>query len=483
VSKRNEKGEISLFDPTTLLGRLPDQQKYPKTTVTNKKPVVKNTTSSGGSLSVTGSGKPITFRGFTGISTDSFGTSILSGKTGIETANVINSANLWKAEHNKDTNIDLLIQGTQTERNKQDYVDKVIEKTEKISFLATESNEKKENKVTSTGLSIEPTKKPMTSVMNNISTTNNISFIPNTNKNTNTIITNNNISFTNTNNLGISSNNGDLISFDDKNKLDSNKNISSGVVSNNSCNDIFVGVSEVLKQIGGISTGIVTGSSNLNNTMSNNEGNNTKKITIQTKKPVIAEKEPIKQIKSTPFDEEVQLDPNISINDNVNFNTNIDFGFGVKPTNPIPLNTNPVIKPKVINDDEFSIYDDSDINNPSNNANQNNFIKRGGDPNQASLNNLQGAKKGTFIVNHDVPDYSNIKSKIDTTTKVNKDILEEEDTANEELSKKYQQIQKDKQDKLKAYRDMIVKMKNDKRTDQKIKVDKNNFRMLVMLKL
>jgi hypothetical protein len=80
-------------------------------------------------------------------------------------------------------------------------------------------------------------------------------------------------------------------------------------------------------------------------------------------------------------------------------------------------------------------------------------------------------KKG-FVINHDMPDYSNVKSRIDNTNKVNKEILDEEDIANEELKKKYQQIQKDKQDKLKAYRDMINKMKHEKREDQNKKVRK-----------
>jgi hypothetical protein len=87
-----------------------------------------------------------------------------------------------------------------------------------------------------------------------------------------------------------------------------------------------------------------------------------------------------------------------------------------------------------------------------------------------SLNNLQLKQKGQFVINHDTPDYSNVKSRIDNTTKINKDILNEEDIANEELKKQYQQIQKDKQDKLKAYRDMVNKMKSDKRVEQGNKV-------------
>ena len=49
--------------------------------------------------------------------------------------------------------------------------------------------------------------------------------------------------------------------------------------------------------------------------------------------------------------------------------------------------------------------------------------------------------------------------------------MNQEDTANEELAKKYQQIQKDKQDKLKAYREMILKMKEEKRNEQKNQVN------------
>jgi hypothetical protein len=110
-------------------------------------------------------------------------------------------------------------------------VDIVIEKTEKISFIGTETqkNEKAENKVTATtGLSIESTKKPNSNVVSNVNnnmttTTNNLSFNVTTGGNKNSTsggsdntITNNNISMTNTNNIGVVSNNADLISFDDK---------------------------------------------------------------------------------------------------------------------------------------------------------------------------------------------------------------------------------------------------------------------------
>jgi hypothetical protein len=118
-----------------------------------------------------------------------------------------------------------------------------------------------------------------------------------------------------------------------------------------------------------------------------------------------------------------------------------------------------VAKQKTYNDDEFSIYDGDFANQGG--ATNNNFIKRGGD----DLGSIQ-CKKGNFIINHDVPDYLNIKSKIDTTSKVNTEILKVEDTANAEYSRQYQLIQKDKQDKLKAYREMLMKIKNDKRTEK-----------------
>jgi hypothetical protein len=519
---------MSLFDATTLLGRLPDPQKYPKTNnTTTSKPAVVNTTTSGGSLSFTGTTTtPPANKGFTGIMTDSFGTSILStgkGTTPKEAANVVNSTNLWKAEHNKDTNIDLSIQGgsgSQSQRGKQDYVDKVIEKTEKISFIGTETqkNEKAENKVTATtGLSIESTKKPNSNVANNnnvnnniTTTTNNMTFNATTdgNKNTtsggNNVITNNNISITNTNNIGVVSNNADLISFDDKlNKNSSagglsgsniggvggNSGNNTGLGGNNSDNTggttgsntgpggNSTGLSGALKQGGtGISsTGDVSGGSNLNNNIGGNQGNSTQKINIQSNKPIIETKETFQPTKSTPFDDDVpQLDQSVTINDAVSFNSKIDIGFKKNQNTGaenIESSTN-VAKQKTYNEDEFSIYDDDGDFAQGGTTSNNNFIKRGGD-----LANLQGGKKGNFIINHDVPDYSNIKSKIDTTSKVNKEILVEEDNANAELTKQFQLIQKDKQDKMKAYREMIIKMKNDKRTEQRIKVVFiNNFR-------
>jgi hypothetical protein len=122
---------------------------------------------------------------------------------------------------------------------------------------------------------------------------------------------------------------------------------------------------------------------------------------------------------------------------------------------PEPKIEQPVAKPKEIDSDE----DFDDFESGSNKKKKQN----------QNLAEIQ-KKQTNFVLNHDMPDYSNVKSKIDTTSKVNKDMLEEVDTANEELKKKYQQIQKDKQDKLKAYRDMVLNMKQEKRSGQTAKV-------------
>lgn len=80
-----------------------------------------------------------------------------------------------------------------------------------------------------------------------------------------------------------------------------------------------------------------------------------------------------------------------------------------------------------------------------------------------------------FILYNEKQDYSNIKSKIDTTLIINKDISNKNDLANEELARKYQELQKEKESKLKDYRDLILKMKKDKRTAEKEKEKEDLF--------
>ena len=88
---------------------------------------------------------------------------------------------------------------------------------------------------------------------------------------------------------------------------------------------------------------------------------------------------------------------------------------------------------------------------------------------------VSGLDKKTYEkiipLNHDLPNLSNIKSKIDNTLKLPKDIVKEpalEFVNNEELSKKYNQIQKENQDKIKEYKDMVLKMKKEKRNTKEV---------------
>jgi len=86
--------------------------------------------------------------------------------------------------------------------------------------------------------------------------------------------------------------------------------------------------------------------------------------------------------------------------------------------------------------------------------------------NSANWANMNAAEKQAYEkmmqINHDMPDLSGVKSKIDTGLKKTKEIVKE--TGNDELNKKYNQIQKENKDKLKDYREMILKMKQEKRS-------------------
>lgn len=69
-----------------------------------------------------------------------------------------------------------------------------------------------------------------------------------------------------------------------------------------------------------------------------------------------------------------------------------------------------------------------------------------------------------YKINHDGPDLSGIKSKINTTMKKPEKV--EKEKPNEELNKKYEQVQKENKEKLKDYRDLVLKMKQEKRSQK-----------------
>jgi hypothetical protein len=112
--------------------------------------------------------------------------------------------------------------------------------------------------------------------------------------------------------------------------------------------------------------------------------------------------------------------------------------------------------------DEFSIDDLSDTS--SSKINLGSVVDK---------KNFTGDRN--FMIN-DKKDYTGVKPKIDTGIKINKSqvVSTTSETANDELSKKYEQIQKEKQDKLKDYRDLLLKMKKDKRSVEKEKEKDEN---------
>jgi len=172
---------------------------------------------------------------------------------------------------------------------------------------------------------------------------------------------------------------------------------------------------------------------------------------------------------SLPINSSSNLSESFTINDNINFNNqNLNFG----QSSNTNTNTNTIISSQSTTystkKDEVIIDDVLDNSQSSSKIN---------------LGSLKDKKSFTgdrnFILN-DKKDYSGVQSKIDTgiRTKASVSIPISDPSVNDELAKKYEQIEKEKQDKLKDYRDLILKMKKDKRSVEKEKVkeqDTNQF--------
>jgi hypothetical protein len=173
-----------------------------------------------------------------------------------------------------------------------------------------------------------------------------------------------------------------------------------------------------------------------------------------------------------------------SFSDNVDFGNQLNFGANsgdtksVQSTNITANNAN-LSKQLSNNPNDESVINIDDSLTASQVSQQgktNNFMKpatTNATSEKINLNKIQDKKQfqgdRNFTLNHDKPDYTNIKSKIDNTIKVNKEMMGEVEKGNEELAKKYEQIQKEKNEKLKDYRDMILKMKKEKRGAEKEK--------------
>lgn len=70
-----------------------------------------------------------------------------------------------------------------------------------------------------------------------------------------------------------------------------------------------------------------------------------------------------------------------------------------------------------------------------------------------------------YKINHDIPDLTKVTSKINTGLR--RTTYNQKEKPNDELNKKYEQVQKLNNDKLKEYRDVLLKMKQEKRKNKK----------------
>lgn len=172
---------------------------------------------------------------------------------------------------------------------------------------------------------------------------------------------------------------------------------------------------------------------------------------------------------SLPINSSSNLSESFTINDNINFN-NQNLNFGQSSNTNTNTNTINSSQPTTYSTKKDEVIIDDVLDNSQSSS-------------KINLGSLKDKKSFTgdrnFILN-DKKDYSGVQSKIDTgiRTKASVSIPISDPSVNDELAKKYEQIEKEKQDKLKDYRDLILKMKKDKRSVEKEKVkekDTNQF--------
>ncbi len=205
---------------------------------------------------------------------------------------------------------------------------------------------------------------------------------------------------------------------------------------------------------------------NSDNVQKNEPVEHIEKITVQTNNPNISSNKQSTELINKPTETNKtnstrsigQLDQldGLNINDNVNFNNN-ELKFELNNTNKTTNNS-------------VSKFDNNNNNKKEDEIIIDDFEKSS----KLNLGLIKEKKSFTGDRNFMIaekPDYANVKSKIDNTLKVvPKDVSK--DVANEELARKFEQIQKEKQEQMKDYRDLIVKMKKEKRNSEKEKEEK-----------
>jgi hypothetical protein len=367
---------------------------------------------------------------------------------------VSNINNTWKTGLNKGGNIDIAFYGNQDKQNeretvkqpevsqkKADYVDVIIEKTEKLQFANDSVNSYNTSNVN------------VGQKGNNANLIDFGSVSANVNPNINTIIkpeqkekaiTSSTFTSTSASTLGstgpstskLSSNPSNISSSNSEEKA-SNPNSLNGASSTNNLalNDSTSGMTKT-----------VTIPSNINN---KEQLNKSIKIEEAVNKPT-----------SSTSSSANKPSESFTINDNINFNNqNLNFGQSSNANTNVPKQTIPTANTSSTKQDEILIDDVLDNSLSSSKINLGSIKDK---------KNFTGDRN--FMIN-EKKDYSGIQSKIDTgiRTKASVSIPLSDPSVNDELAKKYEQIEKEKQEKLKDYRDLILKMKKDKRSVEKQK--------------
>lgn len=219
------------------------------------------------------------------------------------------------------------------------------------------------------------------------------------------------------------------------------------------------------------------------NTNSNNQNNYQKVILqtdLQTENPINVSKNlvsadnpkmtnpiPVKTI------EGVNIDDNVDFNNQFNLLANISNNDKqIKPVSLSSNNTNNAITEELTVED-FINNNNENLVKKKTQLNNNNFMSMSVNNSNTNHNKLnlgqiktKKALDSAFGLdsNRDSGFNTQYKSMIDT-----KSNIELIPNSALELAKKYEEIEKDKQNQLKDYRDIILKMKKDKRSDQKEK--------------
>lgn len=127
-------------------------------------------------------------------------------------------------------------------------------------------------------------------------------------------------------------------------------------------------------------------------------------------------------------------------------------------------------KKTIEKNEKLQFQNKNEIPNPDNNLKNTILIENKVPVKNSTIKNKNDLDKA-FGVDEVKPNLSSIKSMLQANVELNKEVAANVNQSNIELAKKYEEIEKEQQNMLKDYRDLVVKMKKEKRSVEKEKED------------